>query len=134
MAKVVMTNSVVYTNIENPGTWIRYKKEMCDTCMAGCCMLVVEATHDDLIRLGLTDSWEIDNCLKDLVKRLKKSGIIKRYNSKAGRFVFEQKRGGDCLFLDRNRRCREYENRPEVCRNHPVITGPRKGFCPYLPK
>lgn len=133
MAKSAATNRAVYTTIENPGTWVRYKKGMCDTCTAGCCTLVVEVTHDDLIRLGVTDAWEIDNCLKDLIKRLKKARMIKRYNFKTQKFVFEQRRGGDCIFLDGNRRCREYEKRPEVCRNHPVVAGPRKGFCPYNP-
>ncbi len=102
--------------------------------MAGCCMLVVEVTHDDMIRLGITDDWEVENCLKDLVKRLKKEKIIKRYNTKTAKFVLTQHRGTDCIFLDQNRRCSDYENRPDVCRNHPVVAGPRKGFCPYSPK
>lgn len=132
---VLRSNSVLsYANIEKPGTWPRYKKGMCDTCMAGCCTLIVEVTHQDLIRLGITDTWEVENCLKDLIKRLKKEKIIKRYNFKTGKFVFEQKTGGDCIFLDSNRRCSEYENRPDVCRNHPVVAGPRKGYCPYSPK
>ncbi len=123
-----------YTNIEKPGTWVRYKNGLCETCWAGCCTLVVETTHDDMIRLGLTDEWEIENCLKDLVKRLKKEKVIKRYNAKTGKYVMEQHRGSDCIFLDKNRRCRDYKNRPDVCRNHPVEAGPRKGFCPYMPK
>lgn len=123
-----------YTNIEKPGTWVKYKKGLCEDCSAGCCTLVVEITHNDLIRLELTDSWEIENCLKDLIKRLKKEKIIKRYNTKTEKFVLEQQRDGACFFLDSNRRCREYDNRPDVCRNHPVVAGPRKGFCPYSPK
>lgn len=122
-----------YTNIEKPGTWIRYKKGLCDNCSAGCCTLVVEVTSEDLIRLELTDTWEVENCLKDLIKKLKKSKIIKRYNSKTGKFVFTQQRDGACVFLDANRKCQKYVNRPDVCRNHPVIAGPRKGFCPYSP-
>lgn len=122
------------TDIEKPGTWVRYKKGLCDTCMAGCCTLVVEITHSDMVRLGLTDEWEIENCLKDLIKRLKKEKIIKRYNAKTEKFVLAQKRGTDCVFLDRNRRCQYYEKRPDVCRNHPEVAGPRKGFCPYMPK
>ena len=123
-----------YADIEKVGTWIRYKKGLCDTCMAGCCMLVVEISHSDMIRLGLTDEWEIEHCLKDLVKRLKKEKIIKRYHAKKETFVLAQHRGTDCIFLDKNRRCRDYKNRPEVCRNHPEIASPRIGFCPYSPK
>ena len=120
-------------DIEKPGTWPKYKKGMCDNCMAGCCTFIVEVTLDDLIRLGLTDEWEVENCRKDLIKRLKKENCIERYRTKTGKFVIKQKRGGDCFFLDINRRCCEYENRPEVCRHHPEVSGPRKGYCPYIP-
>ncbi len=134
MSAIKNTRLTCYTNIKKPSSWPKYKKGMCDTCMAGCCMLIIEVTHDDLIRLKLTDAWEIENCLKDLIKRLKKLKIIKRYNSKNGKFIFGKKKSSDCIFLDNNRRCMEYKNRPEVCRNHPVIVSPKKGFCPYIPK
>lgn len=120
-------------DIDKPGTWPKYKKGMCDSCMAGCCTLIVEVRANDLIRLGLTDEWEVEHCLKDLVQRLKKQKVIKRYNLKSQTFVLEQKNGSDCLYLDKNRRCRMYANRPDVCRNHPEVAGPRIGHCPYIP-
>ncbi|GAB6094359.1 YkgJ family cysteine cluster protein [Desulfatiferula olefinivorans] len=106
---------------------------MCDTCMAGCCTLIVEVRAPDLIRLGLTDEWEVAHCLNDLVKRLKKQHVIQRYCPKTGVFVLGRKRGSDCIFLDRNRRCTVYERRPAVCRSHPETVGPRIGHCPYMP-
>ncbi|MCK5783031.1 MAG: YkgJ family cysteine cluster protein [Desulfobacterales bacterium] len=120
-------------DIENPRTWLRHKKIMCNSCHAGCCTLIVEVTATDLVRLELTDEWEIENTLKSLIKRLKKDRIIKRYNFKTEKFVMEQSSNGDCIFLDQERNCRVYEKRPTVCRNHPVIAGPRPGYCPYRP-
>ncbi len=120
-------------DIEDPKTWQQYKKGMCTSCQSGCCTLVVEVTAADLIRMELTDQWEVDNSLKSLIKRLKKEGIIKRYNFKTGIFVLEQCSNGDCLFLDKKRNCRIYENRPAVCRKHPLVLGPRPGYCPYTP-
>lgn len=128
------TDFIHCLEIEKPSTWLKYKKGLCDTCNAGCCTLVVEVTCEDLVRLGLTDEWETENSLKGLIKRLKKSGVIKRYNFKTGKFVLTQYSGGDCQFLDKNRRCTVYEKRPEVCRNHPKAVGPRPGYCPYSPK
>jgi len=120
-------------DVENPKTWRRYHPGMCKTCWAGCCTLIVEVTGTDLIRLGLTDDWELTHSIKNLIKRLKKEGIIKRYNFKTGVFVLEQNSMGDCIFLDANRNCREYENRPTVCRKHPLELGPRPGYCSYAP-
>ncbi len=120
--------------LEKPGTWVRYKKGLCDTCFAGCCMLFVEVTADDLIKMGLTDEFEVTHCHKDLVKRLKKEKIIKRYTQKTGKFTLTQQQDGSCLFLDNERNCTHYEDRPDVCRRHPEIAGPRVGFCPYTPK
>lgn len=130
MARTIQTYRPV--DIDKPGTWPRYREGMCDSCMAGCCTLIVEVSTADMIRLGLTDAWEAEHCLKDLIQRLKKQKIIKRFNTKNHAFVLEQK-NGVCLFLDKNRRCRMYDTRPEVCRKHPEVAGPRKGHCPFIP-
>ncbi len=122
------------SDIDKPGTWRLYKKGICATCFGTCCTLIVEVTAKDLIRLGFTDEWEVENCFKDLIRNLKKQGIIKRYNFKNQKFTLMQKNGNDCFFMNRDRLCSVYEKRPEVCRNHPVHAGPRKGYCPYIPK
>ncbi len=124
----------VNVEIENPKTWQRYRKGMCSSCRAGCCTLVVEVTAADLIRLELTDQFEVDHSLKNLIKRLKRDGVIKRYNFRTGIFILEQSSNGDCIFLDPGRNCRVYEKRPGVCRKHPLVLGPRPGCCPYTPK
>ncbi|MCP3923154.1 MAG: YkgJ family cysteine cluster protein [Desulfobacterales bacterium] len=121
-------------NIEKPNTWRKYKKGLCDTCMASCCTLLVEVTTDDMIRLGYTSEWEVDNDLKSLVKSLKKQKIIKRFNDKSKKFLLESLSNGDCQFLNSERRCIVYENRPDVCRKHPEKLSSKIGFCPYLKK
>jgi uncharacterized protein len=120
-------------NIENPKTWRRYHPDLCLNCQAGCCTLIVEVTGADLIRLGLTDEWEVADSIKSLIRRLKKEGIIKRYHFKTGIFVLEQNSRGDCVFLDSGRNCKVYEKRPTVCRKHPEEIGPRPGYCSYSP-
>jgi Fe-S-cluster containining protein len=120
-------------DVENPKTWRRYRQGMCCDCRAGCCTLIVEVTGADLICLGLTDDWEVTHSIKSLIKRLKKEGIIKRYNFKTGIFVLEQNSQGECIFLDTKQNCRVYEKRPMVCRKHPVEIGPRPGYCSYSP-
>ena len=120
--------------IDDPKTWRPYNKKMCDSCSANCCTLLVEINSEDLIRLGFASLWEVQHSLKQLVKGLKKDQIIKRYNSKTGKFVLTQNADGTCVFLDRNCRCSVYDRRPQVCREHPAISGPRTGYCAYSPK
>ncbi len=134
MVKRRSESLLFHTNMERPGTWRKYKKGMCDTCMAACCTMIVEVSINDLIRIGVTEVWEVENCFKDLVRRLKKEGVIKRYNIKTEKFVLAQQKRGECLYLDNNRRCCHYDYRPDVCRNHPEIAGPSVGYCPYFPK
>ena len=122
-----------FVDIENPATWRPFRKGMCRGCYAGCCTLLVEVTAQDLIRLRLTDQWEIDNAFGNLVKRLKKDDIIRRYNSKTERFTLSQLSNGDCIFLDSRRQCQVYSRRPDVCRQHPVAHSPRIGYCPCRP-
>jgi hypothetical protein len=119
---------------DNIHRWVKYQPGMCDFCQAMCCALVVEVTADDLVRMELTDADEVTFGVKGLVKRLKKDNIIKRYNSKSGKFVLQAKKDNSCIFLDSNRRCKTYETRPEVCRNHPEKAGSKIGFCPYIAK
>ena len=122
-----------YSDIDNPGTWRKYKPGMCDTCQSGCCTMILEVSAKDLILLDMTDEWEVENCLKDLVKRLKKDKIIKRYNPKSGAFVMEQTKADECIFLDEEYQCSVYEKRPNVCRSHPERLSERVGYCPFCP-
>jgi len=119
--------------LEDPGTWRPFHKNLCNTCSAGCCTLIVEVTGEDLVTLGYAALWDLQHGIKKLIKTLKKEGIIKRYNFKSGMFTLEQKSGGECIFLDESRQCLVYERRPRVCREHPVKAGPRNGYCAYRP-
>ena len=121
-------------DITDPETWIPFRRGLCDSCFAGCCTLVVEVTGEDLVRMKVTDQWELGNDLKGLVKRIEREGIIQRYNIKTGMFTLARRSGGECIFLTHDRRCSVYTERPDVCRSHPDKAGPRRGYCPYRPK
>jgi Fe-S-cluster containining protein len=118
---------------QRPSTWRPYKNGMCDDCTGGCCTLPVEVTLKDLIRLELTDEFEIENDFKGLLKRLQKERIVKSYYPPTKVFILETKNYSDCIFLDHNRRCTVYEKRPDTCRNFPKI-GPKSNWCPYEKK
>lgn len=119
---------------DKPGTWIKYKGDLCQSCYATCCTMPVEIRASDLIRLGLTDEDEIEQSSKKVAQRLIKEGILSQYREKTGLFMVTQKSNDDCFFLDSNRRCTVYENRPDTCRKFPSEIGRRVGLCPYIKK
>lgn len=121
------------SDIDRPGTWVRYKEELCDNCMALCCYLVIEVTAQDLIRMGITDEDEVEYDMRGLIKRLKKEGVITRGNLSKGKFTLTQRKQGGCSFLDAKNKCTVYEDRPTVCRKHPTELSPRLGYCPWSP-
>jgi hypothetical protein len=121
-------------DIARTDTWYRYRKGMCDGCMAGCCRLPVEVRIPDLLRIGLIDEFEAGEPLKNIARRLMKEGVVQHVSQRDGIFTLVQHSSGDCLYLDReSRRCTIYERRPDTCRNHPTI-GPRPGFCAWKQK
>ncbi|MGM0418607.1 MAG: YkgJ family cysteine cluster protein [Thermodesulfobacteriota bacterium] len=122
------------SDIDNTALWTKYEKSLCSECVSTCCTLIVEVSAEDLERLGFIEKDEALISLKKIIKELKSSQIIKRYNFKSKKFVLEQKNGSDCIFLNKNRDCTVYENRPAVCRNHPEKAGSKIGFCPFIPK
>ncbi|MCG8471804.1 MAG: YkgJ family cysteine cluster protein [Desulfobacterales bacterium] len=121
------------SDINSPATWTRYNASLCSSCKALCCYLVVEVTAKDLLRLGLTDEHELIQDTKHLVKRLKKDGIITRVNLSKGKFTLGTRKKGGCIFLDAKNRCSVYEDRPDVCRMHPIKLSSRVGYCPWSP-
>jgi Fe-S-cluster containining protein len=121
------------SDIERPGTWKKFNEDLCNNCLALCCYLVIEVTAEDLIRLGITDEDEVAYDMRNLVKRLKKEGIITRCNIPKGRFTLTPRKKGGCRFLNSQSRCSVYEDRPDVCRKHPMKLSPRLGHCPWSP-
>jgi len=121
-------------DIENVTTWVKYSARLCRNCVANCCRLPVEATIEDLVRIGVVDEFEIGENLKKLAKRLKKEGVVDHFYQKKERFTLTRMASGDCHYLDNStRRCTIYSRRPDTCRNHPHI-GPRSGFCAFSGK
>lgn len=118
---------------DKPGTWLKYKATMCTTCHATCCTMPVEVRAEDLARLELADSDEMESP-KKLAARLIKDGVVSQYREKTGLFTITAKSNGDCYFLDRNRLCTVYEKRPDVCRKFPTEMSRRLTYCPYIKK
>lgn len=115
-------------------TWARYSNGLCRDCRATCCTLPVEVRIDDLIRLEVVDPFERDEPLRNIARRLSKTGIVEHFNQKHGIFTLTRLANGDCLYLDRQTRlCTVYAKRPDTCRNHPRV-GPRPGYCAYQQK
>lgn len=93
----------------------------------------VEVSVNDLIRLEVMTEDEAVTNLSKSARRLKSAGILKSYRGRNLVFILEQRPNGDCIFLDKERRCTVYEKRPEICRQFPKI-GPKPGHCPYKNK
>ncbi|MCM0606451.1 MAG: YkgJ family cysteine cluster protein [Xanthomonadaceae bacterium] len=126
-----MFNANSKTDPARPSTWKKYKKGMCDGCWSGCCTLPVEASVNDLIRLGLASKDEAAMSLKPIAKRLIKDRIIQKFDAKSQLFVLAQRAGRDCIYLhEKTRLCTVYEKRPSVCRGFPTELGPKPGYCP----
>jgi len=112
--------------------WTQFKPSLCNSCFATCCHdMPLEVSLTDLIRLGFVKEDEAIEDLADIAIRLKNKRIIQKFHPRKMVFVIAQKKNKDCIFLDENRRCTVYSNRPEICRQFPKI-GPKPGFCPYL--
>lgn len=114
-----------------PSTWVKYRKGLCNDCLAVCCSLPVEVTIGDLVRMDLIDAFEAEEPAKEVAKKLRKQGLIDHFNFKSEIFTLARLANDDCIFLDqKSRRCTIYAKRPDTCRNHPQI-GPRPGYCAY---
>jgi len=127
-------NRTIYTvDVDRSDTWSRYRKGLCDSCVANCCTMPVEVKLADLVRLELVDPFEAEHeDIKQIAKRLLKAKAITRFNGKYAMFTLARRANGDCHLLDATtRRCTVYDKRPNTCRKHPELVGPRPGYCPY---
>ncbi|MGZ3788711.1 MAG: YkgJ family cysteine cluster protein [Bacteriovorax sp.] len=113
--------------------WTKYKKGLCDTCAGLCCYMPVEVRVNDLVRLNVLDEFHLELSEREQVKDALKHPAIQRFTPSTEKFTLKQKPDGSCYFLDANKLCTRYEDRPDTCRNHPQI-GPRPGFCAYMKK
>ena len=113
--------------------WAKYKKGLCDDCIGTCCYMPVELPVKDLIRLNILDEFHSELSLREQIKDALKHPAILRYTPSTEKFTLKQKPDGSCYYLDAQKKCTMYEQRPDTCRNHPQI-GPRPGFCAYVKK
>ena len=119
-----------YSDLDKLSNWTRFRPSLCKGCWAGCCRLPVEATADDLVRLGLLSPDEATGSLKKVARRLMSDGVVHQFRASTGLFTLAQTPDGDCRFLGKeDRLCTVYERRPGVCRRFPEV-GPRPGHCP----
>ncbi|MBM4302792.1 MAG: YkgJ family cysteine cluster protein [Deltaproteobacteria bacterium] len=116
-------------DIANPNTWVKFKPSLCKGCWAGCCTMPVQVSSEELYHMGFIEAHQVNGPLKRLAQRLIKMGIIRSFNSRTRLFRLKQLENGDCVFLDANRLCKIYENRPSICRGFP-FNGARPGYCP----
>lgn len=79
--------------------------------------------------MGFIEPSQVNGPLKRIAQRLIKQGFIKSFNARTRLFRLKQHENGDCVFLDSQRLCTIYENRPSICRGFP-FNGARPGFCP----
>lgn len=115
-------------DLDRPSTWVRFKPSMCNSCQSFCCRLPVDATIPDLIRMGVLSEDDAEESPRKIAKKLK--DIIVSFRASRMIFTLAQKANGDCLYLNEQRQCSIYHNRPNVCRQFPQV-GPRPDFCPY---
>ncbi len=127
----LMLQKITMVDVGDTETWSQYREGLCDDCRANCCRLAVQATVDDLIRLGWIEPLEATKSLKGIARELQQAGVIEHYNPSLSRFTLARRANLDCVFLDaQTRRCTVYAARPEICRDFPEV-GSKPNYCPY---
>lgn len=127
------TPGKIQEHLKDTNRWSLYKKGMCDTCEGLCCYMPVEIKVSDLVRLSILDEFHLELSQKEQTKEALRHPGISRYTSSTEKYTITQKPDGSCYFLDSQKRCTQYDNRPDTCRNHPKI-GPKPNFCAYMKK
>lgn len=127
------TPGKIKEHLKDLSRWSLYKKGMCESCEGLCCYMPVEVELSDLIRLGILVDFHLELPLNQQTKEALKNPAVLRYTPSTKKYTLAQKPDNSCYFLDKNKKCTVYENRPDTCRNHPKI-GPRPNYCAYLKK
>lgn len=126
-----MNKKNIQEHLNDLSGWTKYRKGLCDTCLGLCCYMPVEVKVHDLIRLNILDKFHLELSEREQIKDALKHPAVLRYTPSTEKFTLKQKPDGSCYFLDSEKKCTRYQDRPDTCRNHPQI-GPRPGFCAYM--
>lgn len=117
-----------------PGTWVKFKTGLCESCWASCCHdMPLQVSVSDLCRLELTTEKAVASNLPAEISRLKKARVLKQDQPEEFIYILEQQPNKDCIYLGSDRTCTVYHRRPEICRRFPRLS-PNPGHCPYLQK
>jgi Fe-S-cluster containining protein len=105
----------VHDLIEEQNAASSHIKTSCQKGCGACCHLEVEITRDDanILADSIANGMTLDTFrLRELSKRVRLDDAWKMGFNEANR----------CVFLGADNACRNYENRPTVCRKHSVIS------------
>lgn len=108
--------TVTHELIEEQIALSSHIKTTCQKGCGACCHLEVEISEDDADRLArsiLQQGIEIDE------ERLQAQATRERLDSQWAQGAVKSNR---CVLLGDDNACRNYENRPAVCRKHSVVT------------
>lgn len=127
------TPGKIQEHLKDLNRWSLYKNGLCSTCEGLCCYMPVEVMTRDLIRMGILVEFHLELSEKEQIKEAVRHPGVSRYTPSSGKFTLTQKPDGSCYFLSADKKCTNYDNRPETCRNHPKV-GPKPNYCAYMKK
>jgi len=105
----------VHELIEEQNAASSHIKTSCQKGCGACCHLEVEITRDDanILADSIANGVKVDNLrLRELAQRVRLDAAWKLGFVESNR----------CVFLGADNACRNYRNRPTVCRKHSVIS------------
>ena len=98
-------------------------KTSCKKGCGSCCQLEIEITSDDAAILAQSVNFGVSINVERLNEQAQRSRLDEKW---ARGFVHENR----CVFLGDDNACRNYDNRPSVCRKHSVVSPVKE--CDFL--
>jgi Fe-S-cluster containining protein len=95
--------------------FIPINKELCSQCGAECCDVSTPFNMEDIKRI------------KKKYKKLLRG--VKLVPTQADAYSLQKRGNKQCVFLDKNKRCKIYEDRPQICRDFGDKPWARCAYC-----